>query len=134
VSKVPFPNHFFLDLPCYGDAVDRIVEREMVEALLGVVVRAWEPDWAVVTSGQTRDLHEVTSKKLHCAWIYFLSARRGSAPVLPPPAYARPLERHGTIVVAMDHRPDVALEEDVLILKRTYDALDEAGLCGPIAV
>lgn len=125
-------NSFVLHLPSNGAPGNRVVQRDRVWELLIAIVQAWEPDWAVVSSDYVRNIRRAGSREPDCAWMYFLSARRGGVTRLSPPAHSRPLGQHGTIVVAMNHRPDATDEDDILLLKQTYDSLHKAGLCAPI--
>jgi len=126
-------NRCVISLPEEGPVMERITHIEKLVEILSVVIRAWEPDWAIVTSHSIIDtVGEAPPRVPEPAWILFLSEGRGKIPFLPLPSRTILLEGVGTIIVVIDERFDSTREDHIKAAKKVYRILKKAGLLAPI--
>ncbi len=77
---VPALNSLLISLPNQGPDADRILNIEALEEMLEVVVRAYDPDWAVVASREHMKLWPSGPEGgPHAGWITYLSRRNREA-------------------------------------------------------
>nr|WP_255662352.1 immunity 52 family protein [Myxococcus sp. RHSTA-1-4] len=94
---------------------------------------AWEPDWAMATSRDHRDLLSGEGDTgTFVGWVTYLSRRRGVVPPLPAPARIEPVEERGTLVVLTPERITASNPAHVALGKRVHELLDRAGLMQPV--
>lgn len=127
---------------CYSEAVSNVCVLKMPTRLFTVpvltcVVRsmalAWEPDWAVATSSDHRDLmSEAGSAGTFAGWVTYQSRRRGAVPPLPAPVRIEPVEDRGTLVILTPERLTASNPEHVALGHRVGELLSKAGLMQPV--
>jgi hypothetical protein len=110
-------NAFVLKFPDRdgGEAATSVYDG--AEALLSEVVRAWEPEWALVTSHPIRTMLGAPANEPGVGWLTYL------APSRPIEALGRPLAG-GRLFRVADRWEDVS-DEDV---RHLYDDLTAAGV------
>ena len=129
------PNHCVLDLPDRGPNVDRLVTAAVLTHVVRSMALAWEPDWAMATSRNHRDiLSEEGHTGTFVGWVTYLSRRRGVVPPLPAPARIELVEDRGTLVVLTPERLTASNPAHVELGQRVLELLDRAGLMQPVIV
>jgi hypothetical protein len=84
------PNSCTLDLPSKGRVAERVLRADVLLDVIRSVVRAFEPDYAVVTSDAFRDLVGIPEPgRPLLGWITFLPVSGNHLPALPPPSRTR---------------------------------------------
>ncbi|RKH10170.1 hypothetical protein D7V97_14540 [Corallococcus sp. CA053C] len=125
VLKLPTPGVSVNAAPLFTAPVLTNVMRSMA--------LAWEPDWAVATSSDHRDLmSEVGSAGTFAGWIMYLSRHRGTVPPLPAPVRIEPVEDRGTLIILTPERLTASNPEHVALGHRVGELLSRAGLMQPV--
>lgn len=79
---VPALNSLLISLPNQGPDADRILNVAALEKMLEVVVRAYDPEWAVVASREhIKQWPSGPEGGPHAGWITYLCRRTGEATV-----------------------------------------------------
>jgi len=125
-------NSCVLTLPDNGENADRVLNYNTLQRILSVAVRAWEPDWGVVTSYSLSSRHPAKPRAPYWGWILYLSEHRGKVPSLAPPASTLFIEEKGTIITVTDEHFDCKWSDHLNSMKRVYSVLGKAGLLKPI--
>jgi len=125
-------NSCVINLPNEGSVVERVISSVVLEKMLCITARCWEPNCGLVTGDTLRDMFEVAERTPYYAWVFFLSKRRGEVPKLPEPSRKKVLDGLGTIVVVTDDRFDTKRKEHIKAVKRVYRILKKAKLLEPI--
>jgi hypothetical protein len=124
-----------LTLPTYGPNADRVLTAPVLAHVVRSMALAWEPDWAMATSREHRDLLSAKGTAgTFVSWVTYLSRRRGVVPPLPAPARIEPVEDRGTLVVLTPERLTASNPAHVELGKRVRDLLDRARLMQPVIV
>lgn len=71
------PNSFVLNLPPAEQGAIGLHEPETAKAILGVVIEAWEPEWATWTSHYLREVQDAVVGTPVLGWATYLSFRMG---------------------------------------------------------
>jgi hypothetical protein len=104
----------------------------LVEVMLSLVL-AWEPDWAVVTSDELRDMVAPGGEPdTFVGWVTYLSHRRGEVPLLPEPVRVEQVDGKGTLILLSPERLSAANPEHEALARRVQDILLASGLLKPI--
>jgi hypothetical protein len=61
-------NVCYIDLPYEGPASIRLLQRELSKSILGILVKIWKPDYAVLTSRHLRDKLDIGNQ---IGWITY---------------------------------------------------------------
>jgi hypothetical protein len=94
---------------------------------------AWEPEWAIATSHEHRDLLPQPPRAgAFVGWVMYFSRQRGTVPPLPSPVRVEPVEDRGTLVILTPERFTASNPEHVALAARVHELLDRAGLLGPL--
>ena len=118
-----------------GAFTKRLLTVEALTRVLRAMVRVWEPDCGVATSREYLDCLEDSQRQVpevYCAWLTYLSARRGKVPPLPEPVRVEPVEDKGTLIVLTPERFTVDNPWHISLALEVQRTLGEAGLLGPI--
>ncbi len=116
-------NAFNLDLPTPAEELGgQIYELDTALAIMRVVVGAWEPDWATLTSYRLADAVDAGPRKPIVGWITFLADRR-EVPSRLPVAARESMAGQGTLLVAAERAGEVGSSR----LREIARALNEAG-------
>ena len=118
-----------------GELAERLLTVEMLIRVLRAMVRVWEPDWARVISNDYLICLEDSRRQIpevYCAWLTYLSARRGKVPPLPEPVRVEPVEDKGSLIVLTPERFTVDNPWHISLALEVQRTLGEAGLLGPI--
>lgn len=119
-------NNFGLDLPM---AATPLVELSTTLALLRIVVEAWDPDWAVVTTQALREAQMPKVRTPFVGWLTYLSPGRGDPGAVKGAAVERFPDGGAVIVLAP------RLEEvDVGHALRVAETLRVAGVLRPTPI
>ena len=126
-------NYCVLTLPTYGPNADRVLTAAVLTHVVRSMALAWEPDWAMATSRNHRDiLSEEGDTGTFVGWVTYLSRRRGVVPPLPAPARIELVEDRGTLVVLTPERLTASNPAHVELGQRVRDLLDRARLMQPV--
>jgi hypothetical protein len=127
------PNSCTLDLPSKGRVAERVLRADVLLDVIRSVVRAFEPDYAVVTSDAFRDLVGIPEPgRPLLGWITFLPVSGNHLPALPPPSRILPVDSLGSLVVVTEGRFTVTNPEHLIRANRVRDLLTAAGLLGRV--
>jgi hypothetical protein len=126
-------NYCVLTLPAYGPNADRVLTAAVLTHVVRSMAVAWEPDWAVATSNDHRDiLSEEGDTGTFVGWVTYLSRRRGVVPPLPAPVRIEPVENRGTLLVLTYERLTACNPAHVDLGRRVSELLDRVGLMQPV--
>jgi len=127
------PNSCVLDLPHQGPNAERVLSVPVLTQVVRSMAVAWEPDWAVATSCDHRDLlSEAGDTRDYVGWVMYVSRQRGRVPPLPAPVRIEPVDDLGTLVVLTPERLTASNPAHVALGRRVLDLLDRAGLMQPV--
>jgi len=128
-------NQCSFDLPSTGPNAERILTAPVLTGLVRAMAVAWEPDWAIATSSDHRELVSKTGEiGTFVGWVMYLSRRRGTVPPLPAPVHIERVEDKGTLIVLTPERFTVSNPDHVTLAGRVHELLDRAKLLGPVAL
>nr|WP_281404455.1 immunity 52 family protein [Pyxidicoccus fallax] len=126
-------NSCVLDLPHQGLNAERVLSVPVLTQVVRSMAVAWEPDWAVATSCDHRDLlSEAGDTRDDVGWVMYVSRQRGPVPPLPAPVWIAPVEDLGTLVVLTPERLTASNSAHVELGRRVFNLLDRAGLLQPV--
>lgn len=100
------------------DHIFNLDSRAAAARLLRVLIEAWDPDWATMTSNAMREAQSIESGQPVLGWLTYLSAIRGPVPVLTDPFSVEPVDGKGTII-AIGQRDEV----DGVVLRALSETL-----------
>lgn len=127
------PNSCVMTLPKRGPHADRLLSAPVLTGVVRGMALAWEPDWALATSWEHRELlTEEGRTGTFVGWITYLSRRRGSMPPLPAPVRVEPVEDRGTLVILTPERLTAKQPEHVDQGRYVGELLARAGLMQPV--
>ena len=119
--------------PHLGAAAERVLTAPVLTEVVRAMALAWEPEWAVATSHEHRDLaYGNADPDTFVGWVMYFSRRRGTVPPLPAPVRIEPVEDKGTLVILTPERFTASNPEHVALAARVHELLDRAGLWGPL--
>ena len=98
VQEVWPSNRCCIDLPSQGEIATQILQPEPLKSLLEIVVKAWNPDWAVIDYFDHDD-PDMRMDHIPVYWFVYLSEQRGQIPTVPSPSYVGHIEGHGNYVM-----------------------------------
>jgi hypothetical protein len=107
-------NAVVLDLPLRSPRGANLYSRAVVAAAIEILVEAWDPDWATVTSNSLREAQAVTGGRPVVGCLTYLSAGRGDVPPLPAPFVVERVAAAGSLI-SVDE--DFAVVEPGLLSK-----------------
>jgi len=121
-------NTCVIDPPDEGPVRERILSAPVLAEVLTCVATAWDPDFAMATSGQMLDLVEKRKWEVRVGWLTYLSRRLGKLPPLPAPVRIEPVGTLGWLLVLSPERMTASNPEHVAFTARVRELLDRAGL------
>lgn len=119
--------------PSRGANADRVLTATVLAGLVRSMAIAWEPDWAIATSSDHREL--VTTKATlgtFVGWVMYHANHRGRVPPLPAPVQIERVEQQGTLITLTPERFTVSNPEHVTLAARVQELLGRAGLLAPV--
>jgi hypothetical protein len=120
-------NHNIIELPRAAEIATPILQVDILKSLLELVVRQWNPDWAVIDYFDAKD-PERDVDRIPVYWFVYLPERRGQIPSLPAPSEVVRIEGYGSYAIVTPE-PFIREREDHLEIASTVRGiLDEAGL------
>jgi hypothetical protein len=127
------PNSCVMPLPRKGPNAERILTAPVLASVVRAMALAWEPDWAMATSWDHRELlSEEGRTGTFVGWVTYLSRRRGTVPPLPAPVRIEPVEDRGALIILTPERLTARNAEHVEQGRRVGELLSRAGLLGPV--
>jgi len=118
-----------------GALWERVGTATGLTAILHCMVNAWEPEWAISTSGpHWEQMPTKPGLGEFAGWITYFSRERGTVPPLPAPVRTEPVEDKGTLVILTPERFTVSNPEHVALAERVRELLGRAGLLAPLRV
>jgi Immunity protein 52 len=122
-----------LPTPGYGPNADRVLTAPVLTNVVRGMSLAWEPDWAVATSSNHRDvLSEKGRAGTFVGWVTYLSRRRGTVPPLPAPVRIEPVADRGALIILTPERLTASNLEHVELGRRVGELLARADLMQPV--
>jgi Immunity protein 52 len=91
-------NRCYLDLPTKGEPAIQVLQPETLKSLLEIVVKAWNPDWAVIDYFDYND-PDRSIDYIPIYWFVYLSEQRGRIPAVPRPSCVGHIEGYGSYVI-----------------------------------
>lgn len=127
------PNSCVLSLPSRGSNAERVVTAPVLAEVLRAMAQAWEPEWAVATSAEHRDILSETGRTgTFVGWVTYLSRRRGPVPPLPAPVRIEPVGDTGVLIVLTPERLTAGNPAHVELARRVGALLTPAGVMQPV--
>lgn len=114
--------------PKAGPVQERLLHAPIVAEILTSMVKAWDPDFAVVTSDDMWDAVKKQRREVDVGWLTYLSRRLGSLPPLPAPVRIEPVGSLGWLLVLAPERMSASNPEQVSFTRKIRQLLDRAGL------
>ena len=104
--------------------VPELIAPEPCAALLEAVVRSFEPEWGVVSSGATRSALQKKVGVPFVDWIFYHNQCDLDASKLPTSASYKIIDTLGTIVVVQDRPIDPTNQQDLANVRMVAAALN----------
>ena len=121
-------NSCLLNLPHEGKALERLLNVNVLKAVLDVVVTSWEPDWAsVIPRSQTQPAN-FDARVPFVGWLTYLSHRRGRIPELPSHFESNIIPSHGTVILLTKEEFAVDTSLHIERARQLTRLLERAGL------
>ena len=121
-------NVCLLTPPTKGEVRERLLRAPVLAEVLTSMVTAWDPDFAVATSGEMVDLVVKQKGEVRVGWLTYLSRRLGTVPPLPAPVRIEPVGELGWLLVLSPECMTASNPEHVAFTVRVRELLDRAGL------
>ena len=122
------PNVCLLELARKGELRERLLRAPVLAEVLTSMATAWDPDFAVATSGEMMDLVEKQIDDVRVGWLTYLSRRLGTLPPLPAPVRIEPVGTLGWLLILSPESMTASNPEHVAFTSRIRELLDRAGL------
>lgn len=118
-----------LYLPSDPPGNERLVTRDVLVEVIRAMILAWEPDWAVATPRDLRDLLSPTGLPgTFVGWLTYYAHHWGEVPALPAPARVEPIADKGTLVVLTPERLTGTNTEQVALCHHVQLLLEQRAL------
>jgi len=114
--------------PDEGSVRERILSAPVLAEVLTSMATAWDPDFAMATSGEMVDRIEKQTRDVRVGWLTYLSRRLGTLPPLPAPIRIEPVGALGWLLILSPERMTAHNPEHVAFTARVRELLDRAGL------
>jgi hypothetical protein len=111
-----------------GAVRERLLRAPVLAEVLASMATAWDPDFAVATSGEMRHLVKKAEREVDVGWLTYLSRRLGKLPPLPAPVCIEPVGTLGWLLVLSPEPMTAHNPEHVALTARVRELLDRAGL------
>ncbi len=120
--------------PGSGSVSERVSTASVLTEVVRAMALAWEPEWAVATSRQHREMvvKGFPAAGTFVGWVMYFSRKRGPLPPLPAPVRMELVEDKGTLVILTPERFTASNPEHVALAARVHELLDRAGLLRPL--
>ncbi|WNG40775.1 hypothetical protein F0U61_49100 [Archangium violaceum] len=122
------PNSCLLEPPPEGPVRERLLCAPLLAEILTSMATAWDPDFAMATSGEMLDLVEKRKWEVRVGWLTYLSRRLGTVPPLPAPVRIEPVGKLGWLLTLSPERMTAHNPEHVAFTAHVREWLDRAGL------
>ncbi|WP_326522515.1 Imm52 family immunity protein [Archangium lipolyticum] len=124
------PNVCLLYPTLESEVRERLLRAPVLTGVLTSMVKAWDPDFAMVTSGEMVSLVEKRKQKweVRMGWLTYLSRRLGTLPPLPAPVRIEPVDELGWLLVLSPETMTASNPEHVAFTAHVRELLDRAGL------
>jgi hypothetical protein len=122
------PNLCLLARARKGILRERLLHAPVLAGVLTSMATAWDPDFAVATSGKMRDLVRKKEQEVDVGWLTYLSRRLGKLPPLPAPVRIEPVGALGWLLILSPEPMTASNPEHVAFTARVRELLDRAGL------
>ena len=121
-------NYCLLYPPREGETSERMLSIPALVQMLTCMATAWDPDWGVVTSPQSRELIREEDQGTDVGWMTYFARRRGTVPPLPTPVRIEPVGTLGTLVILTPERFTASNPEHIALGRRVRALLQRSGL------
>ena len=122
------PNVCLLRPPRKGAIRERLLRASVLAEVLTSMATAWDPDFAMASSGEMVDLIEKDDFEVRVGWLTYLSRRLGKLPPLPAPVRIEPVGALGWLLTLSPEPMTASNPEHVAFTSRVRELLDRAGL------
>lgn len=122
------PNSCLLKPPRESAVRERLLRVPVLTEVLTTMAKAWDPDFAMVTSDEMVDRVEKRGFEVRVGWLTYLSRRLGTLPPLPAPVRIEPVGTMGWLLVLSPEPMTASNPEHVAFTLRVRELLDRSGL------
>lgn len=127
------PNCCVVNLPHEGIPAERVLQVPVLTQLLRAMIRAWEPEFAIATSREHRDIvSDPADDGFFPGWLTYFSHRRGPLPPLPSPVRVEPVEDKGSLVILTPERLSAQNPAHLQLARDVGSRLSSVGLLDPL--
>jgi hypothetical protein len=120
-------NFNIVELPRDEEIATPILQVNILKPLLELVVRQWNPEWAVIDYFDYDD-PEREMDRIPVYWFVYLPERRGQIPPLPAPSEVIKIEGYGSYAIVTPEPFSREREDHVEVASGVRGILDESGL------
>lgn len=129
----PGINSCVIKPPPIGAGASRILQVQLLTELVRCVVSAWEPNWGVVTSSDSRDLvYRPHKRSPVVGWLTYLSTTRGKVPSMELPVQIKSIGDLGVLIVITDDRFTIANPDQIALANQVARLLEQHHLMEPL--
>ncbi|WP_223640515.1 immunity 52 family protein [Corallococcus sp. EGB] len=121
-----------LEPPARGPVAERVLTAAVQARLVRAMALAWEPEFALATSEQHRDLVAPPPATTFIGWVTYLADFRGPVPPLPAPVQVEHIPDRGTLITLTQERFSVENPAHVALAADVQARLQAAGLLTPL--
>ncbi|SEN31798.1 Immunity protein 52 [Stigmatella aurantiaca] len=114
--------------PIEGETVERMLAFPTLHHVLESMITAWEPQWGLVTTQDTRDALNPDPSEVDIGWITYLAREQGTVPPLPAPVSIQPVGSLGMLIILTPERFSASNPEHIALGRRVRELLARAGL------
>jgi hypothetical protein len=122
------PNSCLLNPTTESVVRERLLRVPVLAEVLTSMATAWDPDFAIATSGEMVELVEKRKREVRVGWLTYLSRRLGTLPPLPAPVRIEPVGELGWLLILSPEPMTASNPEHVAFTARIRELLDRAGL------
>ena len=101
------PNALVLDLPPRTESTMHIYDRDIMNRVMIAIANAWNPDWAVCTTTELRDIQWDSRGVLSFGWLTFIARHNMSGTPSFPHGIVTQALAEGILIQARDNLDDM---------------------------
>ncbi|WP_404367170.1 immunity 52 family protein [Corallococcus coralloides] len=121
-----------LEPPARGPVAERVLTAPVMTRVVRAMALAWQPEFALATSEQHRDLVAAPASDTHVGWVTYLADFRGPVPPLPSPVQVEHVPDRGTLITLTQEKFSVSNPAHVALAADVQARLQAAGLLTPL--
>ncbi|RKG57133.1 hypothetical protein D7X30_20535 [Corallococcus sp. AB011P] len=121
-----------LEPPARGPVAERVLTAPVLTRVVRAMALAWQPEFALATSEQHRDLVAASPSDTHVGWVTYLADFRGPVPPLPSSVQVEHIPDRGTLITLTQEKFSVSNPAHVALAADVQARLQAAGLLTPL--